>query len=360
MAWYTFNEVTINNGDTSVVVTSNEAINSINDHDGFIIDPYNAVDINRAYTETESPFRKIIELVTPWPNPNQINTPCRIQPTPVYVDEAIQAVNDLKEKVVANWTPLLAYGNQPTGTVTFAAADSAGQDVTVRTLGQMNSDILALEQSATDSVADLNAVDAAINDPGGLNDQVTALGTTLSTIDSTLSGYATTASTAANNAATSETNAATSETNAAMSESNAAASESNAVTSASNAATSESNAAASADAAAVSAANAASFEGGNASSLVSIAGANFYNSVNNVPTKTTVGLSNVDNTSDADKPISTATQTALNSKTDTGHTHSKSEVGLSNVDNTSDVDKPISTAVQAQLDKIRKLALAGL
>lgn len=39
-------------------------------------------------------------------------------------------------------------------------------------------------------------------------------------------------------------------------------------------------------------------------------------------TKSTVGLSNVDNTSDAAKPISTATQTALNGKANTAHTHS--------------------------------------
>ena len=38
-------------------------------------------------------------------------------------------------------------------------------------------------------------------------------------------------------------------------------------------------------------------------------------------TKSEVGLSNVDNTSDANKPISNATQTALNNKADTLHTH---------------------------------------
>ena len=42
-----------------------------------------------------------------------------------------------------------------------------------------------------------------------------------------------------------------------------------------------------------------------------------------VLTKTDVGLTNVDNTSDASKPVSTATQTALNLKSDTGHTHSE-------------------------------------
>lgn len=81
--------------------------------------------------------------------------------------------------------------------------------------------------------------------------------------------------------------------------------------------------------------------------------------------KAAVGLSNVDNTSDVNKPISTATQAALNTKEPTltagttgqyyrgdksWQTLDKTAVGLSNVDNTSDVNKPISTATQTALD----------
>lgn len=81
--------------------------------------------------------------------------------------------------------------------------------------------------------------------------------------------------------------------------------------------------------------------------------------------KTFVGLSNVDNTSDLNKPISTATQTALNAKENsiTAGTTSqyyrgdktfqnldKTAVGLGNVDNTSDANKPISTATQTALN----------
>lgn len=40
-------------------------------------------------------------------------------------------------------------------------------------------------------------------------------------------------------------------------------------------------------------------------------------------TKAQIGLGNVDNTADVDKPISTAVQTALNGKSSTSHTHSK-------------------------------------
>lgn len=75
-------------------------------------------------------------------------------------------------------------------------------------------------------------------------------------------------------------------------------------------------------------------------------------------TKSMVGLGNVDNTSDANKPVSTATQSALDLKapiesptfTGTVSGVTKSMVGLSNVDNTSDTNKPISTATQSALD----------
>jgi hypothetical protein len=45
--------------------------------------------------------------------------------------------------------------------------------------------------------------------------------------------------------------------------------------------------------------------------------------------KADVGLGNVDNTSDANKPISTATQTALNGKANTNHTHTAASVSTS-------------------------------
>jgi hypothetical protein len=78
-------------------------------------------------------------------------------------------------------------------------------------------------------------------------------------------------------------------------------------------------------------------------------------------TKSMVGLGNADNTSDLNKPISTATQSALDLKapianptfTGTVSGISKTMVGLSNVDNTSDVNKPISTATQAALSPLQ-------
>ena len=91
--------------------------------------------------------------------------------------------------------------------------------------------------------------------------------------------------------------------------------------------------------------------------------------------KTDIGLGNVDNTSDADKPISDDTQDALDLKYDASNPAGyitaaevpespvlsvnqqvgdvfldKYDIGLSNVDNTSDADKPISDDTQDALD----------
>ena len=42
-----------------------------------------------------------------------------------------------------------------------------------------------------------------------------------------------------------------------------------------------------------------------------------------------------------------------------GHTHTKSQVGLGNVDNTSDADKPISTATQTALNGKQPTLVSG-
>lgn len=115
--------------------------------------------------------------------------------------------------------------------------------------------------------------------------------------------------------------------------------------------------------------------------LAPLASPTFTGTVSGV-TKGMVGLGNVDNTSDADKPVSTATQTALDAKQPldadltaiaaltpsnddvlqrkggawTNRTPAqlkadlalaKGDVGLGNVDNTSDANKPVSTAQAA-------------
>lgn len=84
-------------------------------------------------------------------------------------------------------------------------------------------------------------------------------------------------------------------------------------------------------------------------------------------TKIQVGLSNVDNTSDANKPVSNAQATAIADAKSAGttaqtsianhiadkanpHLVNKVQVGLGNVDNTSDLNKPVSTATQSAIN----------
>jgi hypothetical protein len=79
-------------------------------------------------------------------------------------------------------------------------------------------------------------------------------------------------------------------------------------------------------------------------------------------TKQQVGLGKADNTADLDKPVSRETQTALYLKADRAdlshhlmddsnpHQVTKAQVGLGNVDDTADVNKPISMATQTALD----------
>jgi|TARA_R110000764_G_scaffold155997_3_gene243917 hypothetical protein len=80
------------------------------------------------------------------------------------------------------------------------------------------------------------------------------------------------------------------------------------------------------------------------------------------PDKSEVGLGNVDDTSDVNKPVSTAQSTAIGLKADTTaltahtadinnpHSVTQTQVGLSNVNNTADADKPISTLTQIALN----------
>ena len=88
------------------------------------------------------------------------------------------------------------------------------------------------------------------------------------------------------------------------------------------------------------------------------------------PSKSDVGLEKVDNTSDADKPISNATQTALNNKanssdlnahtgnTNNPHNVTKTQLGLEKVDNTSDSDKNVASAKILKNNEIGSFTLS--
>lgn len=98
--------------------------------------------------------------------------------------------------------------------------------------------------------------------------------------------------------------------------------------------------------------------------------------INLVLTKNDVGLDKVDNTADEDKPVSNATKAALNeldnkltlninnvnddlvahvNRVDNPHKVTKEQIGLGNVDNTSDINKPISRATKNELARIERL-----
>lgn len=94
--------------------------------------------------------------------------------------------------------------------------------------------------------------------------------------------------------------------------------------------------------------------------------------------KSTVGLGNVNNTSDNEKPVSSAQASAIADAKQAGttaqanldahignkenpHEVTKAQVGLGDVDNTSDVNKPISTATQTALNgKLDKTAVVDV
>lgn len=89
------------------------------------------------------------------------------------------------------------------------------------------------------------------------------------------------------------------------------------------------------------------------------------------PSKTDIGLGKVDNTSDTDKPISNATQTALNNKanssdlnahtgnTNNPHNVTKTQLGLENVDNTKDSDKNVASAKILKNNDIKSFTLSA-
>lgn len=84
----------------------------------------------------------------------------------------------------------------------------------------------------------------------------------------------------------------------------------------------------------------------------------------------TSSVSNVDNTSDANKPVSTAQAVAIavvqsdinthEALTNNPHSVTKSQVGLANADNTSDANKPVSSAQQTALDLKQTLINAAV
>lgn len=91
----------------------------------------------------------------------------------------------------------------------------------------------------------------------------------------------------------------------------------------------------------------------------------FYSNGNKVyhagykPSKADVGLANVDNTSDANKPISTATQTALNGKANSSHTHNYAGSSSAGGSATTALACTGNSATATKLATARTISLTG-
>lgn len=234
-------------------------------------------------------------------------------------------------------------------TAAATSATNAANSATAASGSASAASTSATNAATSASTASTKAAEASTSASNALTSQTAAAtsATNAATSASSASTSATTATTKAGEASTSATNAAASAADALVSEDNAAdsaaaaaasaaaalASQNAAATSATNAGTSETNAAASASAAATSASNAATSETNAETAyqgaldvwqdLQDLLATGPVVSVNGLTgevtlTKASFNLENVDNTSDLNKPISTATQTALNTKLNKG------------------------------------------
>jgi hypothetical protein len=200
-----------------------------------------------------------------------------------------------------------------------AAADAATSTAAVVTTAANRADALAYRDAA--AVSKDAAATSATNAASSASDALASKNAAATS--------ATTAGTSETNALASKNAAATSATNAAASEANASTSASTATTKAAAAATSETNAAGSATSAstkageaATSATQALGYRNQTQAIADSIAGSAVTSVAGRTGavtlTKADVGLTNVDNTPDANKPVSTAQATAIDAKASKG------------------------------------------
>ncbi|MDO6488224.1 hypothetical protein Q4503_10965 [Colwellia sp. 6_MG-2023] len=201
MNWYTAERVTVSSGSTIVRVVSGESVAAIRAHDGLEINSFNAVDIELTYTE-EGTGDQVIQLVRPWPHASQTEQAAQVVPTAAHFNDSVQVLTNTYEHVFAQLGSYFSFGTQATGNVTFKAVRVDESDVTVRCINQWDADLSTLEASASSSVADLNAIDTAINGSGGLVEVAAQVSDDLEAVDAVLSGYVATAKTYRDNALT--------------------------------------------------------------------------------------------------------------------------------------------------------------
>lgn len=179
--WYTAAQVTATNGSAIVVVNSGEAVNAIREGDGLRISGFEEVEILDAFTDGTT-GNEVIRLKANWIDTTQTLVAATVIPHAVHFNIAADALTTTNNKIASNFAPLMAFGSQASGTVTFTAISELDQDVTIRSIPQYKTDLDALESQVTGSVADVNTIDTQVNGVGGLVEVVGG-------IDATLQGY---------------------------------------------------------------------------------------------------------------------------------------------------------------------------
>jgi len=139
MAAYTANQVSINNGQKNVVISSNESPEGVRNGDFICVGTFTPMEINRTYIDSNG--KHVIELVKVWGNSNQSNQPAIVIPTTVDFKETSKALQ-ITNRLFNDNTKALQDWQTKTGTVTFV--DAAGVSQSVKTLKQMELDNQAL------------------------------------------------------------------------------------------------------------------------------------------------------------------------------------------------------------------------
>ena len=143
MAWFRATQASIANGASVVTVDSGEDISNIKAGDALIVGSFAPVEIKRAYIDGSD--NKLIELVIAWGDSTQTTVPARVVPTAGDFNNAVTVLNNATVVTQDNFKTMDDWGSQPTGNVTFTAAD--GVTYSVRSMQQMDADV----QSAVDN-----------------------------------------------------------------------------------------------------------------------------------------------------------------------------------------------------------------
>lgn len=192
MAWFYASQVTIENGSDIARVVSGEYVATISPGDEFKMAGFEGEEVLNAYTE-DGTNDQIIQLAANWPNATQTLQPAKVKPYAVHFNAMVEEVADVRTDITSRLASFIQFGSQATGTVTFSPVTEGDDPIVIRSIGQYQIDLDALESQVSGSVDDVNAIDTQVNGTGGLIETVNG-------IDATLQGYVSSANTDATKA----------------------------------------------------------------------------------------------------------------------------------------------------------------